>query len=305
MGTEGGAYLAEWVTRHCEPGDLLLTGATDGISQLIQRVLRSRYSHAGVVILDSSGADLTVIEMYDYSFLRRDVFEGVWRTPIDAVVERSAGYLSDVKILRPDEDLDRSRLPAAADQVEQHAPTFPTVAALMLGALVVADRAGRTKLGEFVSRTDHADRLIARWIDAGGDGIRSATCAELAFGIYQAAGFTVTVDKPALRASMNRLLDANGDATFGATLTLEGSPPLESDTEDTLSFVDGTVATATNSAEMIVEGIAEMVMSTREAWAAEHETTLLDLMCPTDFLNSPQFHTVATARRTWGRWRAE
>ncbi len=169
-----------------QPGDLILSGRRDFISEITQFATDSRFGHAMVVVHER-----WITQATDVALTPSEDDEGVFRLTIEQF-RAETSKLSDVLALRP-RQVDVDRLCEAADYLYEHSPTYPTVGAVVLGfccatARLVAGLPPALKA-----------RIVAYQHRLAADGSTKMHCSEFAFRLYLAAGLAVELASPVLQ----------------------------------------------------------------------------------------------------------
>lgn len=264
------------VLRTAQPGDLVLTGADDPISRLIQLVLDTRYSHAAIV--HEPGR---VLEAYDRNLLRRDTDEGVFSIPMERVIDRADHGLTAIAILEP-RDLHASSMTATAVDACAANPPFSTIAAALIGVHLLAERGAAAIDRE----RDLAELVADRWVDYLGDGPKRMSCGEFAAWFYSDAGLNLDFGAPRLGQLIARMDDVevvDGRIVLGRRILPTASAP-------------PTAGGFLERARQIISGFG---------YNEDDEADAFDLIMPPDFLTSNQFTLTRAVVLTDDGWRPD
>jgi len=269
--------LSRHLTDRLRVGDVVLTGADDPVSWIIQTGSRSPYSHVGLVTGPGR-----LIEAYDYALTPDESDEGVFAISLEEFLGRG-DRLRAVEVRRPDE-LDTRRLLAAADHLEGHSPGFPT---LGMAGLAICGLSGPIlrQLPEWGRR-----RVASRQTALAGDGVRCLHCAETVTRLYHAAGLEVRFRSPRLWDHLLDLLRNRpglglADLPSGRRRADRGQWPAGS-------------MKATGFA------LSSTLVALRQRRRQQPDDTVdaADLILPGDFARAEPFTTVERFRRRGDRW---
>lgn len=268
--------LSRHLADRLRTGDVVLTGADDPVSWIIQTGSRSPYSHVGLVTGPGR-----LIEAYDYALTPDETDEGVFTIALDEFLARG-NRLRAVEVRRPDR-IDRSRLLAAAAHLEDHSPGFPTLGMIGLALCGLSGPALR-RLPERGRR-----RLARHQTELAGDGVRCLHCAETVTRLYHAAGLEIRFRSPRL---WDHLLDLLRSRPGLGLADL----PSRRRRADPGRWPTGSVK-ATGFA------LSSTVMALRRRQRNRPGTVdAADLILPGDFARAEPFTTVARFRRRGDRW---
>ncbi len=271
------AALSGHLTDRLRTGDVVLTGADDLVSWIIQTGSRSPYSHVGLVTGPGR-----LIEAYDYALTPDESDEGVFAIALDEFLARG-NRLRAVEVRRPDH-LDKHRLLAAADHLEGHSPGFPT---LGMAGLAICGMSGPIlrRLPERGRR-----RLASRQTALAGDGVRCLHCAETVTRLYHAAGLEVRFRSPRL---WDHLLDL-----------LRNRPGLGlADLPSGRRRADpGRWPTGSMKATGFALSSTLVALRQRRRQRPDDTVDAADLILPGDFARAEPFTTVERFRRRGNRW---
>lgn len=267
--------LSDHLTGQLQVGDVVLTGADDPVSWIIQTGSRSPYSHIGMVTGPGR-----LIEAYDYALTPDEADEGVFAISLDEFLGRG-DRLRAVEARRP-ERIDTARLLDAADHLMGHSPGFPT---LGMAGLALCGLSGPVlrRLPEGGRR-----RVANRQSALAGDGIRCVHCAETVTRLYHAAGVELRFHGPRLWDHLRDLLAARPG------LDLAGLPtgPRRADPG----------RWPTGSMKATGFALSSTVAAFRRRRQHQDTVDAADLILPGDFARAEPFATVARFRRRADRW---
>ncbi|MEL6981158.1 MAG: hypothetical protein AAFO29_01910, partial [Actinomycetota bacterium] len=267
--------LSEHLVDTLAVGDVVLTGADDPVSWIIQTGSRSPYSHVGLVTGPGQ-----LIEAYDYALTPDESDEGVFTISLEEFLGRG-DKLRAVEARRP-EHIDTERLLEAAEHLLDHSPGFPT---LGMAGLALCGLSGPV-LRRLPERERH--RVAHRQTALAGDGVRCVHCAETVTRLYHAAGVELRFHGPRLWDHLCDLLGARPGLDLARLPTGERRA-------DPGRWPKGS---------MKATGFA--LSSARAAFRRrrQHDDRVdaADLILPGDFARAEPFTTVARYRRRAKRW---
>ncbi len=273
----GTGALSRHLADRLQVGDVVLTGADDPVSWIIQTGSRSPYSHVGLVTGPGH-----LIEAYDYALTPDESDEGVFAISLDEFLGRG-NRLRAVEVRRPDR-LDQQRLLAAADHLERHSPGFPT---LGMAGLAICGLTGPVlrRLPESARR-----RVANRQTALAGDGVRCLHCAETVTRLYHAAGLEVRFRSPRLWDHLLDLLRNRPGLGLAAL-------PTGRRRADRGHWPTGSMK-ATGFA------LSSTLVALRQRRRHQPDDTVdaADLILPGDFARAEPFTTVERFRRRGNRW---
>ncbi len=269
--------LSHHLIDRLETGDVVLTGADDPVSWIIQTGSRSPYSHVGLVTGPGR-----LIEAYDYALTPDESDEGVFAISLDEFLGRG-NRLRAVEVRRPDQ-LDEHRLVAAADHLEGHSPGFPTIG---MAGLAICGLSGPIlrRLPEWGRR-----RVARRQTALAGDGVRCLHCAETVTRLYHAAGLEVRFRSPRL---WDHLLDLLRNRP-GLGLAELPSGRRRAD--------PGRWPTGSMKATRFALSSTLVALRQRRRQRPDDTVDAADLILPGDFARAEPFTTVERFRRRGNRW---
>ncbi|MEM7271958.1 MAG: hypothetical protein AAF547_02655 [Actinomycetota bacterium] len=254
-------------------GDLILTGRKSSYSEITQKVSKSSFGHAAVVI-----PGRRVLEAANGPFTMHEDDGGVSDLALDAFWDRAA-RLDDLEVRRP-RGLDVDAFGSVARWLLDHAPpSYPTVGAPILGVCCAGARLTDrlpVRARTLVAKTQL--RLVA-------DGPDKVQCAEIAYRLYDAAGLEVELVEPLLGPAIDHIR-----ARQPNLLPLARTPRTGDETPRPAGV------------RQVPTVVKELVVTLRQRVDRSIPRDHAGLILPDDLKRSPTFDRVVAMRRVGPVW---